>query len=78
MIFASPSCDRKTISKNQIVTIKVEGTNDKVSWKISNPSVAQICGGSETSLMIKGKNTGTTYIEATVNGKTYKAEITVN
>lgn len=72
------SPDRKTISKNQIVTIKVEGTNDKVSWKISNPSVAQICGGSETSLMIKGKNTGTTYIEATVNGKTYKAEITVN
>lgn len=72
------SPDRKTISKNQIVTIKAEGTNDKVSWKISNPSVAQICGGSETSLMIKGKNTGTTYIEATVNGKTYKAEITVN
>lgn len=72
------SPDRKTISKNQIVTIKVEGTNDKVSWKISNPSVVQICGGSETSLMIKGKNTGTTYIEATVNGKTYKAEITVN
>ena len=72
------SPDRKTISKNQIVTINVEGTSEKASWKISNPSVVQICGGSETSLMIKGKNTGTTYIEATVNGKTYKAEITVN
>lgn len=72
------SPDRKTISKNQVITINVVGSNQKASWKISNPSVVQICGGSETSLMIKGKNTGTTYIEATVNGKTYKAEITVN
>ena len=72
------SPDRKTISKNQVITIKVVGSNQKASWKISNPSIVQICGGSETSLMIKGKNTGTTYIEATVNGKTYKAEITVN
>lgn len=72
------SPDRKTISKNQVITINVVGSNQKASWKISNPSIVQICGGSETSLMIKGKNTGTTYIEATVNGKTYKAEITVN
>lgn len=72
------SPDKKSISVNQIITVNVIGTNEKASWKISNPSLVQICGGSETSIMIKGKNKGTTYVEATINGKTYKAEITVN
>lgn len=72
------SPDKKNISVNQIITVNVIGTNEKASWKISNPSLVQICGGSETSIMIKGKNKGTTYVEATINGKTYKAEITVN
>lgn len=63
----------------QIINITLDGSSG-CSWKISNPSVVQICGGGSNKITIKGVKSGNTTVTATNNatGNTYTCKITVN
>lgn len=63
----------------QIINITLDGSSG-CSWKISNPSVVQICGGGSNKITVKGIKSGNTTVTATNNatGNTYTCKITVN
>lgn len=54
-------------------TIKVQGTNKKVSWSSTNKSIATV----SKKGVVKGIKAGKAIIKAKVGGKTYKCTVTV-
>ena len=58
-------------------TLKVSGTDDKVEWSVKNSKIASVQSTGDTSAKVVGKSTGTTYVYASVNGKTLKCKVTV-
>lgn len=73
------SVSSQGIVVGQIITITLEESRG-CSWKISNPSVVQICGGGSNKITVKGVKSGSTDITATntKTGKSYTCKITVN
>ena len=62
-----------SINVKKIVTLKVSGTNGKVTWKSSNNKIATV-----SSLgVVKGVNKGTATITATVSKSTLRCKVTV-
>lgn len=70
----NPSLSQKSASINvgKTVTIKLNGTSQKVKWKTSKSSVATVQNGK-----ITGKAAGTATITATVLNKNYSVKVTV-
>ena len=62
-----------SINVKKTVTLKVSGTNGKVTWKSSNNKIATV-----SSLgVVKGINKGTATITATVSKSTLRCKVTV-
>lgn len=58
-------------------TLKVSGTDDKVEWTVKNSKIASVQSTGDSSAKVVGKGTGTTYVYASVNGKTLKCKVNV-
>lgn len=73
------SAATQKIVVGQIINITLDRSSG-CSWKISNPSIVQICGGGSNKITVKGIKSGNTTITATNNatGNTYTCKITVN
>lgn len=71
----SPSISKKsaTLQKGETLTLKLSGTNKKVTWKSSNKSVATVSSKGK----VTAKKAGTATITATVLKKKYTCKITV-
>lgn len=62
-----------TLEKNKTITLKITGTNKKVTWKTSNKKIATVSGKGK----VIAKNVGNATITATVNKKKYTCKVTV-
>ena len=62
-----------TVLKGKQCQLKLNGTNQKISWKSSNTGIATV----SSSGLVSGKATGTCTIYATVLGKKYSCKVTV-
>ncbi|HIR27934.1 MAG TPA: Ig domain-containing protein [Candidatus Choladousia intestinigallinarum] len=71
----SPSISKKsaTLQKGKTLTLKLSGTNQKVTWKSSNKNVATVSSKGK----VTAKKAGTATITATVLKKKYTCKITV-
>ena len=63
----------KTLYKGKSLTLKVSGTNKKVTWSSDKTSVATVTSKGK----VTAKKVGIAYIYAKVSGKTLKCKITV-
>lgn len=63
----------KTLYPKNTYTLKVTGTNKKITWSSSNKSVATVSSKGK----VTAKKSGTVTISANVDGKTLKCKITV-
>lgn len=66
----------KYIALDQTVSFQIPYTDKKVTWRTSNNKV-KITKKYGYYAKINGKKKGTSYVYATVNGKTYKKKVTV-
>lgn len=66
-----------TLQKGKTYTIKMQGTKNRTSWKISKPSIARVVGKTKTSIKIKAMRTGKMDVSGRVQGKTYKCKVRV-
>lgn len=57
-------------------TLTLKNASGTVEWTVSKKNIVTI-SGEGTSVTIKGKKAGSTYVKATYNGKTYKCKVTV-
>jgi hypothetical protein len=62
-----------TMMPGKTYTLKVTGTNNKVSWKSSKKEVASVSSNGK----VKAVKNGITYITASVGGKSYKCMVSV-
>lgn len=71
----SPSINRKSaiLYTGGKISLKINGTKQKVSWKTSNKNVASV----NNQGIVTAKNIGTATITGTVLGKIFKCQVTV-
>ena len=71
----APSINKKsvTLKKGSTYTLKLNGTNQKVTWKSSNKSIATVSSKGK----VTAKSSGTATITATVLKKKYTCKVTV-
>lgn len=62
-----------TLNKGQVVTLKLTGTKEKVTWRSSDKKVAIV----NSKGKVTAKANGTATITATVSGKRYTCRVTV-
>lgn len=62
-----------TLYEGKTVTLKMQGTSKKVTWKTSKKTVATV----STKGVVTAKKAGTATITAKVGNKTYKCKVTV-
>ena len=72
----SPSISKKSVTtkKGSTFTLKLSGTNQKVTWKSSNKSIATVSSKGKVTV----KSSGTATITATVLGKKYTCKVIVS
>lgn len=58
-------------------TLTLENASGTVNWTVSKKNIVTI-SGEGTSVTIKGKKAGSTYVKAEYNGKTYKCKVTIS
>lgn len=70
----SPS--KKSIKVGDSTTIKILNAKGKVKWSVSN-GIIRIVKSTNRYAKIEGRKAGTAYLNAKVDGKTYKCKVTV-
>jgi hypothetical protein len=78
------SAKSKTLTVGKEYTLKLKGltkkekqSSKKVTWKISDKSVAAFKGKTKYTVTLKARKTGTTKVTGTYKGKKYTCKITV-